>query len=338
MANYDKYICTTLHKRHMLPGPSPEERDKFAAKGVRIAMEHILWIDDEVIPGAYYGESTWIWPSSYPNVMAWDEVMKRSSNDMPMFPHAHEFPELLSWWGGDPDHPEDASAMGMIMGDEEIPLDRSWVGYIPAGMMHMPTRSPGGRVTDKPVCHWTSGPGMYTREKEGHDGETERKIDVPIPGKPKKNTQANLKYFVFGGDQKDIKKPDYMRELDPRYARHLAYIDETIIPGCEFGCDTMYLLPGDTSGSGMLIMDPHTLPHGTSITITAMNYADITDLAAEAELWIGGEKHIIHKCFGAYIPPNVEQGPLIVRDISKQLFFMMSHPVGEGIKKYPGGL
>ena len=84
-------------------------------------------------------------------------------------------------------------------------------------------------------------------------------------------------------------------------------------------------------------MDPHTLPHGTAITLTAMNYDDITDLAAEVELWIGGEKHVINKAFGAYIPPNVEQGPLVIRNISKQVFFMMSHPVGQGIEKYPGG-
>ena len=85
------------------------------------------------------------------------------------------------------------------------------------------------------------------------------------------------------------------------------------------------------------MMDAHTLPNGTSITFTAMNYDDITDLAAEVELWIGGEKHIINKSFGAYIPPNVEQGPLIIRNINKQVFFMMAQPIGKGIEKYPGG-
>ena len=44
--------------------------------------------------------------------------MKLPTNDKPMFPHAHDFPELLSWWGTDPDHPEDIGEMGMIMGDE----------------------------------------------------------------------------------------------------------------------------------------------------------------------------------------------------------------------------
>ena len=153
MGKYDKYICTELKKRHMLPGPTPEERDRIAAEGLRLGMEHLLWIDDEVIPGAYYGESTWVWPASFPNQLSWADAMKRSTNNTPMFPHAHDFPELLSWWGTNPDHPEDTSGMGLIMGEEEIPLPRSWVAYIPAGMIHMPTRPPGSRVSALPVCH-----------------------------------------------------------------------------------------------------------------------------------------------------------------------------------------
>ena len=144
MGKYDKYICTTLQKRHLLPGPTPAERDRLAADGWRIRMEHVLWVDEDVIPGAYYGESTWIWPDSYPNQIPPEELAKRTNNPTPMFPHVHDFPELLSWWGTDPDHPEDTSAMGMIMGNEEVPLPTSWVAYIPAGMLHMPTR-PHGR-------------------------------------------------------------------------------------------------------------------------------------------------------------------------------------------------
>ncbi len=337
MGEYDKYICTELKKRHMLPGPTPEERDKLAADGLRISMEHVLWLDDEVIPGAYYGESTWIWPRSYPNQISPEELAKRTANPRPMFPHAHDFPELLSWWGTDPDHPEDTSDMGMIMGDEEVPLNKSWVCYIPAGMLHMPTRSPGARVSKLPVCHWTSGPGVYTREKDSPDESSDEKKEPPVPGAPKKNTRENLKYFVFGGDQQNVKRPPYMRQTDPKYTRPMAIINEEVIPGAEFGCDTRWLLPGETSKAGELMMEAHTLPHGTSIVFNAMNYDDITDLCAEVELWIGGEKHIINKSFGAYIPPDVEQGPMIIRNINKQIFFMMSYPLGEGIKKYRGG-
>jgi hypothetical protein len=334
MAKYSKYICTQLHKREMLPGPTPREREQLAAEGLRISMEHVLWIDDDIIPGAYYGESTWIWPRSYPGQIPPEELAKRFANARPMFPHAHDFPELLSWWGTDPDHPEDTTTMGMLIDDEEILLDKSWVAYIPAGVPHMPVKAPGGRITAKPVCHWTSGPGSYTREKDSHTGEKEQEKEPPKPVR-KTGVMKNAKYIVFG-NKPGIKRPAYMRLLDPRYTRPVAYIDETVIPGAEFGCDTMWLLPGEKSRAGRVIMDAHTLPYGTSITMTAMNYEDITDLCAEAEFWIGGEKHIINKSFGAYIPPGVEQGPLVVRNITKQIYFMMSQPVGEGIKKYPG--
>lgn len=336
MGKYDRYICTELHKRDMLPGPTPAERDKLAAEGLRISMEHMLWIDADIIPGAYYGESTWIWPRSYPNQISPEDLMKRMGNQKPLFPHVHSFPELLSWWGTDPDHPEDTTTMGMLMGDEEILLDRSWVAYIPAGMMHMPTRPPGGRISAKPVCHWTSGPGgEYDREKNQPAGEEAPKIDISKMEIKRTGELKNSKYIVY--DYKPgVKRPSYMRDTDPRYTRPVAYIDETVIPGAEFGCDTMWLLPGDTSKAGQVLMEAHTVPHGTSLTLTAMNYADITDLCAEAELWIGGEKHIIRKSFGAYIPPGVEMGPLTVRNIDRQMFFMMSYPIGEGIRKYGG--
>jgi hypothetical protein len=335
MGQYDKYICTTLQKRHMLPGPTPEERDKLAAEGKRISMEHVLWIDDEVIPGAYYGESTWIWPSNYPGQITMEEQIKRTANPRPMFPHAHVFPELLSWWGTNPDYPEETSSMGMLMEDENIPLDKSWVAYIPAGMLHMPTRGPGERVAGIPVCHWTSGPGVYTREKD-HKEAAEAQKPIP-PLKPSASGEyRNAKYFVYGTQPAQSRKY-YMLLYDPKYVRPMAYIDDTVIPGCEFGCETLWLLPGDESKAGFLMMKEHTLPHGVSIVFNAMNYPDITDLCAEVELWIGGEKHIINKSFGAYIPPDVKQGPMIIRNIQKQIFYMMSYPVGRGVTKYRGG-
>ena len=337
MGKYDQYICTELHKRHMLPGPTPEQRDALADDGLRISMEHVLWIDSDIIPGAYYGETTWIWPPSYPGQITPEELAKRTTPIKPMFPHNHTFPELLSWWGTNPDNFDDTSEWAMIMNDEEIPLKSSWVAYCPAGMMHMPKRIPGGKVTKKPTCHWTFGPGSYTRDKDGKTveekdeaAEAQKEWQI-VPGK-----QDYRKYIIMAGDQQTFNKPGYMNKLDARYARNMAYIDNTVIPDAELGCDTMFLLPGNTSKSGMVIMEPHTLPHGTSITLAAMNYPDLTDLCAEVELWIGGEKHIIDKSFGTYIPPDVEQGPLIIRNIKQQIFFNMCFPVGKGIEKYPG--
>jgi hypothetical protein len=332
MGAYDKYICTELKKRHMLPGPTPQERDKLAAEGLRIRMEHVLWIDDEIIPGAYYGESTWIWPENYPGQISQDELARRTANPRPMFAHSHDFPELLSWWGTDPDHPEDTSAMGLLMDGQEIPLDTSWVAYIPAGVAHMPTRKPGARVSSRPVCHWTSGPGAYTRDKDEEEG-AHRPVNV---NRPEITPMHDKSRYVVHNYIANARRPYYMRDLDPAYTRPMAYIDGTVIADAEFGCDTFWLLPGSPSKAGQLLLDKHTSPHGTSIVLNAMNYSDITDLAAEAELWIGGEKHLIKKSFGAYVPPDVEFGPLIVRDIRAQIFVMTSYPIGRGVEKYRG--
>jgi hypothetical protein len=335
MGQYDKYICTMLQKRDMLPGPNPAEIDKLHTAGKRISMEHTLWVDSDIIPGAYYGEATWIWPATYAGQITREEQMKLPTNDKPMFPHAHNFPELLSWWGTDPDHSDNFSSMGMIMGDELIPLDRSWVAYIPTGMRHMPTMGKGSKTTNLPGCHWVSGPGFYTRE---HDDKEEihdaTKFEMPKEKKPE--DLKNAMYFVYGTKPEQTRKY-YMLPYDPKYVKPMALVDDKVVPGCEFGCETLWLLPGDTSKAGYEMMKDHTVSHGTSIVFQAMNYNDITDLCAEVELWIGGEKHIINKTFGAYIPPDVKQGPIIIRNIQKQIFFMISYPVGLGVTKWRGG-
>ena len=337
MGRFDKYICTTLEKRHVLPPPTPAERDRLAAMGRRIPMEHVHWIDSDVIPGAYYGETVWMWPPEYPHQVMWEPLAAEGYETPNMFPHAHAFPELLAWWAANPEDPGDIGPMAMQIADEIIPLTSSWVAYIPGGLPHMPVFYSGTRsqIHTRPTFHWTSGPGgLYTRGdegKEGHAGQEEQtgpEARVVDPA-----TSKYGRYIVYGTDPA-IKRPGYMRPLDAEFSRPMAYIDQTIIPDAEFGCDTRWLLPG---GPAQTIMDEHVLPHGTSIACITMNYDEITDLCAEVELWIGGEKHVINKGFWAYIPPDVAQGPMIVRNVTKQMFFMMSWPMGEGIAKYPGG-
>jgi hypothetical protein len=138
MGRWDKYICTTLEKRHLLPGPTPEQRDRLAVQGKRISMEHVHWIDQDVIPGAYYGETTWMWPPDFPQQVTWEELAAVGYSTPDMFPHVHDFPELLSWWGTNPDDFTDTDPMAIQMDDEIIPLESSWVAYVPAGMPHMP--------------------------------------------------------------------------------------------------------------------------------------------------------------------------------------------------------
>ena len=335
MGKYDKYICTTLQKRQELPGPNPEEVDKLHAQGKRLSMEHILWLDKDVIPGAYYGENTFIWPPGSPGVISFEEQLKLPTNDRPMFPHAHDFPELLSWWSTNPDDPSEISSQGLILDDELIPLETGWVAYIPAGMRHMPARGTGTRRVNKPTLHWTSGPGYYTREHSADEEiQDPAKFKIPAPSKP--GTAKNEKYIVTGWKQGTARRY-YMLPFDSKYVKPIVIVDDTVVPGCEYGCETLWLLPGDKTKAGYNMMKEHTASHGTQIVFTAMNFEDITDLAAEVELYIGGEKHTITKNFGAYIPPDTKVGPMTIKNIKKQIFFCITYPVGLGVTKWRGG-
>jgi hypothetical protein len=46
-----------------------------------------------------------------------------------------------------------------------------------------------------------------------------------------------------------VKRPSFMKIEEGKFTRPMNYIDNTIIPDAEFGCDNWWLLPGDQSKS-----------------------------------------------------------------------------------------
>ena len=64
-SKYGKYIVTELTKDIQLPGFRAGERGMLGqgeVDGKRRFMEHVFWLDGNVIPGAFYGEAVWFWP------------------------------------------------------------------------------------------------------------------------------------------------------------------------------------------------------------------------------------------------------------------------------------
>ncbi len=137
--------------------------------------------------------------------------------------------------------------------------------------------------------------------------------------------KKNAKYYVFQ-DKPNLKLPAYQHLTNPKYTRRMAYIDSETVPGAEFGCETMWLLPGDRSKEGQKMLDRNTLPYGKYIAFFSYNYDDIHDLGAEVELWIGGEKHLIKNSFASFIPAGLEHGPMIIRNITKPIFHFTAAP------------
>lgn len=139
------------------------------------------------------------------------------------------------------------------------------------------------------------------------------------------------KYFL-AKDSPNTITGSYLK-LDPKTTKSIRYMDEKVIPGCEFGCDNMWITPGEPKERK--IMDANTQDYDRFFGFYSYNYEQIRDLCAELEVYIGGEKHVVKRSGAIFIPAGLEVGPMILRDIKKPIFFTVEFPCGDGLgKKY----
>jgi hypothetical protein len=161
-SKYGPYISTDLKHIEKMPDYKGDQviGRGYDKDGYRLELEHINWMDGEVIPGAFYAESTWIWPSTFrdqrPKPILTREELEQAAG---VAAHAHEFSEVLTMFGCNPDDP---SYLGVTiefwMENEKFILDKSFMVYIPAGMVHCPLKTLS--AIESPIFHYTVGPGQ----------------------------------------------------------------------------------------------------------------------------------------------------------------------------------
>jgi len=131
-------------------------------EGYHRGLEHVVWTDAKVIPGAFYSEMVWQWSQKYPGIKprpvltkAQIEEAKKRPGGQGVPPHAHPFQELLSFYGTDPKHPEDLRGeVEFWLEDEMFTLTKSFMVYIPENVEHCPLVF---RRMDAPMFHMTLG-------------------------------------------------------------------------------------------------------------------------------------------------------------------------------------
>ncbi|MFA5309010.1 MAG: hypothetical protein WC370_05920 [Dehalococcoidales bacterium] len=147
---YGKYILSE-YKQPAEEAPwNPPITTAEGGKGGRI-----LFLDSELVPGAFYMECVWIMP--HPRLTPEEiEAAKQRGPDS----HAHDYDEVIAFFGSDPTHPYDLGAeVELWLGDEKHIIDKTSLVFIPAGLKHCPLVF---LKVDKPVFHYTTGPGkMY---------------------------------------------------------------------------------------------------------------------------------------------------------------------------------
>jgi hypothetical protein len=108
------------------------------------ARTRALYLDDEVIKGAFYVGVSWFWQAT----------------DKGPTPHVHDFSEALAFIGTNKDDITDLGGeVELWLGGEKYVMNKSFVCFIPGGLVHCPLKL--NRV-DRPILHFSIGTkGVY---------------------------------------------------------------------------------------------------------------------------------------------------------------------------------
>lgn len=108
----------------------------------------VLFLDSEVVPGAFYVETVW------------EQVRPGDPPRAPTEAHTHDYDEVLGFFGTDLERPHDlCGEIEFWIGDEKHVLTKSCLIFIPKGLSHCPLIV---RRTDRPIFEFTTFAGkMY---------------------------------------------------------------------------------------------------------------------------------------------------------------------------------
>src|SRR3989304_2307687 len=140
-SKFGKYIVMELK--------IPEEKQKIAAAYAKYATR-ILWMDEDVVPGAFHMNTAWY---------------LKAAATLESKPHVHDTDEIIGFFGNNAQNPYDLGGeIEMWLEDEKHPLPRPCMLFGPAGMKHCPLIL---RRVDRPIFHFTTVPGgQYVKEEK----------------------------------------------------------------------------------------------------------------------------------------------------------------------------
>lgn len=109
-------------------------------------MTRLLWLDSEVVKGAFYMDFVWY----------------HAASDSGPGPHTHDFDEVIGFLGTNPQNTRELGGeMELWLDDEKYLLSNTCLVFIPRGLRHCPMIA---RQVIRPFIHFTAGNGT-TYEK-----------------------------------------------------------------------------------------------------------------------------------------------------------------------------
>ena len=130
---HGKYILTHLKENIVVP--------KWGGNLDPKNTTRVFYLDSKVIEGANYVEVVWFLPTD------------KKDNASPD-PHAHDYDEIVGFFGSDPQNPHDLGAeIEFYIDNERNLMNKSFLAFIPAGIKHCPLNIL--KIT-RPVFHFAT--------------------------------------------------------------------------------------------------------------------------------------------------------------------------------------
>ena len=126
---------------------TPEAIEKYNEAG----RKRILWLDGGVIDGCPFQINTAYYYEANHGYM--DNWAANDPAGLVGKPHVHDVPELLCFYGTDPQNPNDLGGeIEIWIEEEQHLLTKSTLVFIPAGVFHLPLYV---NKVDRPIFHFS---------------------------------------------------------------------------------------------------------------------------------------------------------------------------------------
>jgi hypothetical protein len=129
---------------------------------------------------------------------------------------------------------------------------------------------------------------------------------------------------ILTSDKPNVTFPAYRPKMDPEFVRRIVHLDADTVPGAEFYSEAMWIVPG--AKTDMIEFKSHTHTWGEFIGFFGFNYDDIQDLGGEIEFTVDNKKYNITKSFAAYVPPGIQHGPLVIKNVRIPIMHFTAGP------------
>jgi hypothetical protein len=270
MSKYSKYV---VQEKKEPFGPEFE-------KGYNTFAKRILWIDGDMVPGAFQMNCAW-----------YLKKLEKGPEE-----HVHDTDEILGFFGNDPDDPYNLHGeIEMWVGGKKFIIDRTAMVFLPAGMRHCPLIL---KRVDRPIFHFS-----VVMEKQW------------VTKKPETANDPNYDYSRHIVTQ--LKAPDFGPKFVEEYktfATRILWMDKNVVPGAFQMNVSWYCHPRNHAPV------PHKHNVDEIIGFFSGDADHPYDLGAEIEMWMGDEKFLLTKSTLLFAPAEMDHCPLILHRVDRPVF------------------